>query len=279
MQKLVKLIIVSIFLSSGILYAQTMDEKILAFEKNRFSKNTRLQIKSISTFSKKKLSYGKWYGFIVDVKAIVAGQEVKGKDVIFSDGNIVVPELFDINNRTSFRNEINPKLSAKYYDKLKLIAGTALAKDKIVVFSDPLCPFCIEFVPDLIKYVKKNNKSIALYYYHFPLSSIHPASIVLAKLMILAKEKEIKDVELKVYKIDWSKYFSEKETDEKVIIDAFNKEFKTLFTQAQVDKKTVIDEIKSDITMGENVLVEGTPSIFINGTKDQSRLKYKTLGK
>jgi len=31
--------------------------------------------------------------------------------------------------------------------------------------------------------------------------------------------------------------------------------------------------------MGEEALVQGTPTIFVNGEKDSSRQKYETLGK
>ena len=31
--------------------------------------------------------------------------------------------------------------------------------------------------------------------------------------------------------------------------------------------------------MGEEVMVQGTPTIFINGVKDTTKLKYETLGK
>ena len=75
----------------------------------------------------------------------------------------------------SMKDSVNPNLNEKYYDKSKLIAGNPNAKDKIVLFSDPLCPFCIDFAPDVINYVNKNSNKIALYYYSFPLSS-HPAS-------------------------------------------------------------------------------------------------------
>ena len=118
---------------------------------------------------------------------------------------------------------------------------------------------------------------MALYYYNFPLS-IHPAAIPLSKLAEIAKHKGIKDADLKVYETNWEPYFDEKTTDEKKILEAFNKEFKTTIKLEDMNDK-VSEVIEKDILMGEEVMVSGTPTIFINGVKDSSRLKYETLGK
>ena len=130
----------------------------------------------------------------------------------------------------------------------------------------------------MIKHVQKNSDSIALYYYHFPLLGLHPAAGILVKLVDIAKDKGIKDAELKVYQTNWEKYFDVKSTDEKKILEAFNKEFKTTIKLEDMNDK-VSEVIEKDILMGEEVMVSGTPTIFINGVKDSSRLKYETLGK
>ena len=39
------------------------------------------------------------------------------------------------------------------------------------------------------------------------------------------------------------------------------------------------ENLKKDISMGEDVMVQGTPTVFVNGEKDSSRQKYETLGK
>mgnify|MGYP003460141503 FL=1 len=127
--------------------------------------------------------------------------------------------------------------------------------------------------------MQKNSDSIALYYYHFPLLSIHPAAGTLVKLIDIAKHKGIKDAELKTYQIDWEKYFDVKSTDAKVILEAFNKEFKTDIKLDELSKAEITKTIDSDIAMAEEVMVQGTPTIFVNGVKDSTRLKYETLGK
>lgn len=276
--KLVKIFTLSIILLSTLLGDDSVDSRVLDFEKSRFSKNERVEIKNISINMKKNLPQKGWFGYIVDLDVEFAGKKVKAKDVVFSNGELIAPELFDIKTGMALKDLMTPDLTTEYYKKEKLIAGDSNAKNKIVVFSDPLCPFCMDYVPDVIKYVKENNKNISLYYYHFPLLRIHPASNALTKLMLIGKEKGIKDIELKVYEIDWDEYFESKEKDSQKILDAFNKEFKTDITLKELNDKKLASKIAEDIKMGEEVLVQGTPTIFINGKQDKSKLKYEEIG-
>ena len=266
------------FLLTSSLFANVSDDNVIKFEKKRIAQNPNVEIKNITINMKKELPVKGWYGYILDVEAKVEDKIINAKDIVFSDGRYISLDLLDSTNGNSLKDLLTPSLTAKYYDKTKLIAGNHNAKDKIVVFSDPLCPYCMDYIPDVIKHVNKNKDSIALYYYHFPLLRIHPASGTLSKLMELGKNKGIKDIELKVYKADWDDYFTAKETDVKKIIDGFNKEFKTSFSEDDVSSIELIDSMEKDIKMGEDVMVQGTPTIFVNGEKDTMRDKYKKLG-
>ena len=277
MNKISKLLSTTLLLSVS-LYANN-DNSVIEFEKKRVSQNPKVTIKEVSINTKKEIPLAGWNGYILDVKVNVQGKDVNAKDILFSDGKYISLDLIDSTTGKSLKDLVTPNLTSNYHDKAKLIAGNHEAKDKIVIFSDPLCPYCIDYVPEVIKYVQKNSDSIALYYYHFPLLSIHPAAGTLVKLIDIAKHKGIKDAELKTYQIDWEKYFDVKSTDAKVILEAFNKEFKTDIKLDELSKAEITKTIDSDIAMAEEVMVQGTPTIFVNGVKDSTRLKYETLGK
>ena len=276
MNKFSKILSVSVLIASS-LYASN-EENIVNFEKKRIAQNPNVEVKSIKINTKKELPLNGWYGYILDVEANVQGRSINAKDILFSDGKYISLELIDSETGKSLKDLVTPNLADKYHDESKLIAGNHKAKDKIVIFSDPLCPFCQDYIPDVIKYVKKNSDAIALYYYNFPLS-IHPAAIPLSKLAEIAKHKGIKDADLKVYETNWEIYFDEKTTDEKKILEAFNKEFKTSIKLEELSDKNISAIIEKDIAMGEDVMVQGTPTIFVNKVKDSSRIKYETLGK
>ena len=276
MNRFSKILTLSIFLSAS-LFAS--DDVVVEFEKKRVAQNPNVKVNSITVNTKKELPVSGWNGYILDVNANVQGKDINAKDIIFSDGKYISLDLIDAQTGKSLKDFVTPNLTAKYYDKSKLIAGNHNAKDKIVIFSDPLCPFCMDYVPDVINYVNKNKDKIALYYYHFPLISIHPAAVPLSKLIEVAKHKGIKDVELKVYKPNWEQYFDAKSVDEKKILEAFNKEFKTNIKLEEITANDINENLKKDISMGEDVMVQGTPTVFVNGEKDSSRQKYETLGK
>lgn len=271
-----KILSLSVILSAS-LFAN--DSTVVDFEKKRVAQNPNVKVKDVKVNTKKDLPLAGWNGYILDVEAIVQEKSLKVKDILFSNGDYIALDLIDAKTGKSLKDLVTPNLTSNYYDKTKLIAGNHNAKDKIVVFSDPLCPFCMEYIPEVINYVNKNSDSIALYYYAFPLVQIHPASEALSKIIEVAKNKGVKDIELKAYKTDWETYFSPKENDEKKILEAFNKELKTNIKLEEIASKDINEKLSKDMSMGEEVMVTGTPTIFVNGAKDTTRELYKTLGK
>ncbi|MFW2353425.1 DsbA family protein [Aliarcobacter butzleri] len=271
-----KILSLSVILSAS-LFAN--DSTVVDFEKKRVAQNPNVKVKDVKVNTKKDLPLAGWNGYILDIEAIVQEKSLKVKDILFSNGDYIALDLIDAKTGKSLKDLVTPNLTSNYYDKTKLIAGNHNAKDKIVVFSDPLCPFCMEYIPEVINYVNKNSDSIALYYYAFPLVQIHPASEALSKIIEVAKNKGVKDIELKAYKTDWETYFSPKENDEKKILEAFNKELKTNIKLEEIASKDINEKLSKDMSMGEEVMVTGTPTIFVNGVKDTTRELYKTLGK
>ena len=271
-----KILSLSVILSAS-LFAN--DSIVVDFEKKRVAQNPNVKVKDVKVNTKKDLALAGWNGYILDVEAIVQEKSLKVKDILFSNGDYIALDLIDAKTGKSLKDLVTPNLTSNYYDKTKLIAGNHNAKDKIVVFSDPLCPFCMEYIPEVINYVNKNSDSIALYYYAFPLVQIHPASEALSKIIEIAKSKSIKDIELKAYKTDWETYFSPKENDERKILEAFNKELKTNIKLEDIASTDINQKLSKDMSMGEEVMVTGTPTIFVNGVKDTTRELYKTLGK
>jgi protein-disulfide isomerase len=168
---------------------------------------------------------------------------------------------------------IQPKLPKGIYDDAYLLYGNKNAKHKIIVFSDPLCPFCRMSVPGLMKAAREHPDQIALYYYHLPLISLHPASGTLVRIMELANKQGRKDIVEKMYqlKIDY------KLKDEKKIADIVAKE-----TGYKVDPKVLhqpwIDaHLKQAKNFSRKLLVTGTPTVFADGKKDPTRERYKSF--
>ena len=269
-------------LALGTLLATSLfanDNLVIEYEKKRVSQNPNIKIKDIKINTKKELSIAGWTGYILDINASVQGKDIQAKDFLFTNGTHIAPDLIDMKTMQSMKDVIVPNLTDKYYKKDNLIAGNEKAKNKVVLFSDPLCPFCMDYIPTVIAEVNKNKENIALYYYAFPLTQIHPASLPLSKLIDIAHSKGVVDVITKAYTIDWSKHFDEKSTDEAKILEAFNKELGTDIKIEELNKKELNTKIEKDVAMADDVLVSGTPTIYVNGTKESPKFNFDTLGK
>jgi len=218
-----------------------------------------------------------WDAVIIEVDATVKAKpknrEVKQKMIWFTSGDIITKELTDMETGASLKDSVTPSFVAADYKKHNLIYGNANAKHKVAIFSDPLCPFCRTFVPEAINYMKKYPKKFAIYYYHFPLPSLHPAAIELSKAAIAAELQGKKNVVLGMYKVE----VDPREKDVKKILAAFNKTMKTSIKPSDITSAQVMKHYKSDQDVASNVMVQGTPTIFFDGEIDKTKQKYKKI--
>jgi protein-disulfide isomerase len=218
-----------------------------------------------------------WEAFIVNLDAVVKAEptnrEVKQKMVWFSNGEVVTQDLIDLKSGTSLKDSISPSFKAEFYKKENLIYGNANATHKMAIFSDPLCPFCRDYVPKAIEFMKKDPKKYAVYYYHFPLPSIHPAAVTLTKAAVAAELQGRKDVVLDLYKVD----VNARESDAQKILDAFNLTMKTKITLADIAKPEVVKQTESDLHIADQVMVQGTPTVFFDSKIDKSKRMYERV--
>ncbi len=276
------LIIISL-LSSSLLGIST-DENILKYEKNRIKKaisRAKGKINSIKVVLKKDLQNDGWYGYVFNLDITIKDKNIVQKDTLFAKGNMISPDLINAKTKQSFKDMMYPKLTKKYFSKKHLIAGNPNAKHTLVVFSDPLCPICIDEVPFIMKDIMKNSKNIALYYYHMPLD-MHPTARVLSKASIIAKKQGIKDIDYKVYSTNFpEKYKFDAYNNKNIakskenVLKYFNQEFGTKITMKQINKINLEIKIKHDLKMAEEAFVNGTPTLFFDGVIDKTRMKYE----
>ena len=67
-----------------------------------------------------------------------------------------------------------------------LLLGSEKAKTKVIVFTDPQCPYCVKLHHELEKVVEA-DPSIAFYIKLFPLVAIHPKAKGIAESIVCAK--------------------------------------------------------------------------------------------
>ncbi|WP_298693881.1 thioredoxin domain-containing protein [uncultured Sulfuricurvum sp.] len=259
------------------LFAAT-DAEVVAFLKKGIGNNPNISNLQIDVNGKKNVpNMSGWQAYFVNIEADVK----QGKDTrhinqngtYFVSGNVISPELINLKSGERYNDTIAPDFSNTFYTKANLISGDANAENKIAIFSDPLCPFCRRYVPEALAYMAKYPKSFAVYYYHFPLAGLHPASVTLTKAAIAEEQNGTDNAVLGLYKLD----INANETDDQKILDVFNKAFGTKVTVADIRRSSVVKQFESDQNAARSMMVAGTPTVFFNGQKDSSKNKYKEI--
>jgi len=244
------------------------------FVKNSVVKNPQVKIKSVEKIATKKVpGTNNWQAHLLMVNLVFKGKPIKEPMTIFVDekSGLATMSLIDTQNGTEYQRVIKPDMPESYYDQAHLIAGDANATHKMVIFSDPQCPFCIQFVPKALKDFKEKSGDVALYYYHMPLLRLHPVSKTLTHLMeYLQKEGRVDDA-MKMYKLK----IAAREKNEKKILDAVKKQLGIEVDSKAINSKEIKEAVQRDMDAASRMMVRGTPTVYFDGVLDDSRNKYK----
>lgn len=276
MLSMLRLLSIALLVSSS-LSANSTNEKLTEFLTDKFEENDRIQsieVKVQESVPLKELPG--WNGYIVEVEAYLKEkpeQLIKQKMIWFSNGIVITKELTDMESGQSLIEKVKPKFQNKFYKKENLIYGDENARHKVVLFSDPLCPFCKGFVPGAINDMKQDPKKYAVYYYHLPLEKIHPASVHIVKMATAAEMQGVKDVTLKMYDIQ----INPRENNVQKILEAFNKAVGTNLTEKDINTPAVLKHVNSDFDIANELMVAGTPTVYLDGKIDEKKKGYKTV--
>jgi len=252
------------------------EKDVIKFIKRGLESNPTIKVYEVKIKEKQELERPKgWEAYVVDftigIRRGSQEQNITQTDILFTHDRFVAPDLMDIKTNRSLKDRIVLSLDESYYDKAHHLYGSERAKHKIVVFSDPLCPFCREVVPRLFDVAKKHPDLFALYYYHLPIESLHPASIPLAKAIIYLKAKGNKEAIEKIYKTD----FDYEEKDEKKVLQELHKKLGIRLTTAQINEPWVVEELEQDRKKAKKLMIRGTPAVFFDGKFDRRRNAYE----
>ncbi len=252
------------------------DKDLLEYVKKAVSVNKDFKLKDIrirQAQEVKKLPGWSVYFLDIDLNITAQNKIMTVHDKIFSNGKYISKDFVNIINKSSLKNKMVPDMDDSFYRKDHLIYGDMNAKDKIVIFSDPICPFCQDYMPSILNAVKDNPKKLALFYYHFPLTMIHPEAPTVIKATMALAKKGVKDALIKVYE----KKFEIKLKDEKKILDVFNKKMGTSLTLKDINSQEILLHYSEDLELAGKMMINGTPTVYVNGKKDFSRIRYEEI--
>jgi len=270
-------LLVSTLLVSSVVFASD-NKKIEEFLAEKFKQNPAIVSLNVEITQRSPLKEVKgWDAMIVAIDAVVKAKPknkpISQKMIWFTDGVVITKELTSLETGEPLQDLVNPRFEDEYYKKDNLIYGDTDSKYKVVIFSDPLCPFCGTYVPEAIEEMKKQPEKYAIYYYHFPLPTLHPASVYIAQAAIAAELEGIKNVALRIYgmRID------PKERNVRKILEVFNRKLGTDLKISDIQTKEVQERYRRDLKIAEDVMVSGTPTVFFDGELDRSKRRYRRV--
>lgn len=256
------------------------NKEIEDYKMSIFKNSKQVNVKSVKAISRETMEgYGGWEAVTLLIEFTVdkngKKQTLKASDMVFVKGELMSDDVVNLKKGKTFKDSFRPKPNNSYYDASHLIAGMPNAKNKILVFSDPLCPFCRDIVPDIIAAATKAPSKLAVYHYSFPLLTIHPASeqIVKAEISQRDKVKNKADFLTKIYATE----VHPQETDGAKIAAKLSGELGVKIQKSDMDKKDVQTEYDEEMDRAYRLVIRGTPTIFINGEIDSSKTKIQQI--
>lgn len=134
----------------------------------------------------------------VTIKA--ADKEGHQKDGVvyidYSKGNVILGNILKLKTRENMTEKRMGEIKKFDYKSIPLknaiLLGNKKAKYKIIVFTDPDCPFCQKLHGEL-KQVVAERDDIAFYILMFPLTEIHPGSYKKAVSIMCTKSLKLLD--------------------------------------------------------------------------------------
>ena len=249
-------------------------KKLLRYVKKSVVKNPDVTVKGVSIIeAKTHENLPGWTILLTNMELEYQKKEIHAPETMFIKDGLITGHLIDLKTGNDYRDNIKPTVPESYYDDAHLLFGNKDAAHKVLIFSDPQCPFCQDIVPKIFKAAKENPATIAVYYYHLPLLRLHPVSGPLTRIMHIAQHEGRMDVVEKLYSLK----INHRETDMAKILAAVKAHTGYSVTAAQVNAKEIVAAMQADERAAGRMMVSGTPTIYIDGEWDKMRDGYKKL--
>lgn len=273
-----------------ILQANAMSDKTIKNHMKKYvEKKMKASVKNIDIISAYEIpSAAGWHvhflSITIKIKMGDSYQNAIVPQTVFTRGERITLKLMKkakmkadgtMEKSENYSKLLKPKVPMEAYNDAHLIAGVKNAPHKILLFSDPFCPFCRKKFPEILDVVKKNPKTYGLYYYHFPLTRIHPAADLVTRAMHIFQKKR----DLTNFVALYDLFLEASETDPKEILLSIQAKTRVVFTLDQLNSPEVERDVRFDKSMQRRLQVTGTPTIFIDGKWDRSRNDYKKYAK
>ncbi|MBI5051002.1 MAG: thioredoxin domain-containing protein [Nitrospirae bacterium] len=181
----------------------------------------------------------------------------------------ILSRISDLEKKAGAPVQQRPAMDPNIVHKIPVansqIKGNKDAPVTIVEFSDFQCPYCSQLQPALRDILKAYPKEVKLVFKQYPLS-FHPQAKNASKASLAAAEQgkfwEMHDIIFE----NFNKLSEDKFKEFAAQLGLNVEKFTADYSSAKYDK-----EIQEDISLGNNIGVTGTPTLFLNGKRMMRR--------
>lgn len=156
---------------------------------------------------------------------------------------------------------LTPELIAKVAAGDVPSFGPTDAKVTVVEFSDFECPYCSRAADVTTQVKKKYGDKIRVVFRQFPLSFHHNARVAAAASLEAHKQGKFWEFH--------DKLFANQRALDRASLAGYAKELKLDLVKfnTALDGKTHDSQVQADLDLGNEVAVQGTPTLFVNGKR------------
>jgi thiol-disulfide isomerase/thioredoxin len=149
------------------------------------------------------------------------------------------------------------------FESTSAILGNKDANLEIIIFGDFQCPYSKQFNDIFGKVYEKYKDKVKVSFYHYPLASIHPASLN-ASMASLCANDQGKFWEMADILFEEQDNWGEKGIDKSVFVPlAKNAQIDSAVFKDCLDSDKHKADVEADIKIADDFALGGTPSVFV----------------
>lgn len=183
-----------------------------------------------------------------------------------------IPQIIaDLKRMEAAKQPLSPEVAARIAQNTAPSLGPENAAVQIVEFSDFECPFCSRAATVVHKIREKYGDKVRIVFRQFPLN-MHPNAHVAAQASLAANAQG------KFWAFH-DRLFQNQRALDRASLENYAKEagLNVAEFKKSLDDKRFAAQVDADLKLGEEVSVQGTPTMFINGKRVENPTDFNAV--